>query len=305
MSLAQKGDFTNLFGAAMGYVGAGSGVLTNRLKEYHNKPAVVYLDEIDKVKDTKTLFGFYNLFVDGFIEHQTGKQGGEGDLKINCTQHIFIVTTNWGQDIISAWDNRRKEAGGVATPISATADPAKRRAELAEQARATDATLEAELDVLAQSLKVHIRERVLRSMPGTPPPTALMGRFDTIIPFVGFTPQEIKVVVNEQLNQIAQSFAKPKDEALTAGGPGRYVGGLRVAFSAGLRAAACDAYLPEDGMRSLSNFSSNVTKHIVGAYKAGIFQTRCIVTVRPVELPSGVSGKATVVERARDDVPRS
>jgi ATP-dependent Clp protease ATP-binding subunit ClpA len=290
ISLAQKNATTDLFGAAQGFSGTKAcGLAPGRLKKYSGKPCVVYFDEIDKLENVQTLYGFYNLFQDGYIEGNVS--GSAGESKIDCSRMIFLITTNWGQDLIQSWSTKFAEKADEAESGAGAASASEALAAAAGR----DADLRAELNVLSDILRDHIRDDILRCMEGTPPPTALMGRIDAVIPFVGFTRSEIDVAVAEQLDNLKQSFAKGEVDPTTHGFPARHVATMSVAVQQGLVDKAAEAYSMDDGMRSVTNFTTRVTAAIVRAIAAGDVSTKCTVGTVKRSLASGQSAKIITV----------
>jgi hypothetical protein len=147
--------------------------------------------------------------------------------------------------------------------------------------------------VLSDTLRVHIRERVLRAMKHTPPPTALMGRIDAIIPFVGFNQAEIDVVVSEQLDKLKESFAQPAVDEATHRFPDRHVTAIEVGITPGLLEKGRTRYSIEDGMRGITNFSSTVATAIVAARTTGTITDACTVGTTERSLAGG--GSASII----------
>jgi ATP-dependent Clp protease ATP-binding subunit ClpA len=296
ISLAQKNAPTDLFGAPQGHVGSKKGgLLQNCLRPYDGKLCVVCFDEIDKVTDAQTLYGFYNLFQDGYIEGNDFSSTGSS--KIDCSRMIFLITTNWGQDLIQSWSIKYAEKVDEAESGAGATDHATAPEALAAAA-GRDADLRAELNGLSEVLRVHIRDSILRRMGGTPPPTALMGRIDAVIPFVGFTRSEIDVVVSEQLDKLKEYFAQPAVDEATHRFPDRHVTAIEVGITQGLLDKAGTRYSIEDGMRGVTNFSSTVATAIVAARTTGTITDACTVGTTERSLAGGGSARIITVKRA-------
>lgn len=292
LSLAQVKDRASLFGSPQGSIGSDSGgALQQRLLPYDGKPCVVYLDEVDKVSSADILFGFYNLFNDGELEDNRGA----GTRVIDCRRHVFLLTCNWAQDIIQAW-HREREAARAGRAADRADEPLTQ-----EEAAREDEELREDLAELGGEVRHYVREGPLRAMRGemggvpSEPPTAFIGRIDVVLPFVGFTDDEVAVAVWMQLNCMAESFTRPAADAL-ATGPGRHVSGIHVRFSRGLVDLGKKAYSAEDGLRSVRNWCTTIAGRIVAGRRAGSIGDRCVV-----EASEGAKGRtvARVRQAAR------
>lgn len=264
LSLASRNAASDLFGASQGYVGSDGGRLTKALAPFDGKPCVVYLDEIDKIgtENTASLFGFYNLFQDGYLEHVTPSSSH----KIDCTKMVFFITSNWGQDLITRWDKDSAAAAKAARPSAAEA-PAE---EILAEAHRSDARLRAEMQGLSGILGQYIRDRVLRRFKGSPPPTALMGRIDAIVPFVGLTKGEQRIAMHQFLNELQRDFAKGEVDEDVHMHPDRHLSGIAVSFTAGLVDHAVKMYSLDNGVRDLAKFArSDLVAELTGILARG------------------------------------
>ena len=132
------------------------------------------------------------------------------------------------------------------------------------------------MGALSETIKSHVRDSVLRGMGGSPPPTAFMGRIDAVVPFVGFTEEELQVAAWTQLNAIRTSFLKAMDEDSVVG-PGRHVSGIKISFTRGVVDVLAAAYCVGDGLRSLNNKSNEIVNDIVAARVDGSVTDECRV----------------------------
>jgi ATP-dependent Clp protease ATP-binding subunit ClpA len=74
------------------------------LRERDSRNAVVQFDELDK-GETSLFKCFLQLFEDGKLFVPSKPE----DPPVNCSNSVFLVTTNWGQDEVLSWYSSNKD----------------------------------------------------------------------------------------------------------------------------------------------------------------------------------------------------
>ena len=189
-------DDADLFGSRLGGSRNGNyssdGQLTAWLRQKYGKKCIVFLDEFEKMKDLTSSLGWdqdkkiYQSFLepwnDGTLSDQSAVSGGytpnggvsstsSGGDKIDCSQSIWILTSNWGQNEIVDFSENNKAR-------------VHKKIDQKDVAWIQKKLVGEILRPLFEFASVHVDLK------------ALCRRVDVIVPFLPFTTTERKVVAD-------------------------------------------------------------------------------------------------------------
>eukprot|EP00505_MAST-04D_sp_SCG-Rhode-Island_P000067 Stramenopile-MAST_4_protein_67 len=202
ISMSQVRDDADLFGGNLGGMGkyGTEGQLTSWLRERQDRPTIVFLDEFEKTfglhsalghnQDKKIYQSFLEPWQDGKLTDQGRRtDGSHGGSRIDCSQTIWILTSNWGQDEIIkfAQINKDRVYGSI------TADDAD--------------WLQTHL--AKKSLKGLIQQH-FETLTRTGDLKALARRIDYIVPFMPFTKIEQAIVADTCCREAFGLYREPK-----------------------------------------------------------------------------------------------
>ena len=200
-------DDADLFGSRLGGSRNGGyssdGQLTGWLRQRQGKKCIVFLDEFEKMKDLTSSLGWdqakkiYQSFLepwnDGTLSDQGAHSGGRnmeatsaGGYKIDCSQCIWIMTSNWGQDAIIEFSEKHK-------------DRVEKKIDSKDVAWIQKHLVKKTLRPLCmrEFASVHVDLK------------ALCRRIDVIVPFLPFTKSERKVVADIALIERFSLYREP------------------------------------------------------------------------------------------------
>ncbi|KAA0154432.1 hypothetical protein FNF31_06313 [Cafeteria roenbergensis] len=247
----------NIFGGDIHTVGKGGGKLTRICGKFHANPAVIVIDEIDKCSPD-ALKGFYRVFDDGILDNT----GGAKDLpEIDCSKHIFVLTCNWAQKLIQTRDVDLRDS--LDDLFDEEADEAARR----------DAVNR--MGVLLERLSDEVKDTIRSTLSNMRSPfggasagaDALVGRMQTIVPFISLTPDEVTVITALFLESLKAFMRKPPIPP--ALGPGKYHGNMRLLFEDAVIDFVAKRYRQADGVRSIEQEIRNLETMLASAARLG------------------------------------
>ena len=200
-------DDADLFGSRLGGARSGEyssdGQLTGWLRHRQGKKCIVFLDEFEKMKDLTSSLGWgqakkiYQSFLepwqDGTLSDQGAIAGGRhmsqtstGGQKIDCSQSVWIMTSNWGQREIIDFCDENKD---------------RMQSKIEEK---DSSWIQKEL------VKKILRPLCMRELASVHEDIkALCRRIDVIVPFVPFTMTERKVVADIALTHRFSLYREP------------------------------------------------------------------------------------------------
>lgn len=245
-------DDADLFGSRLGGSRGGEyssdGQLTAFLRERQGKNCIVFLDEFEKMKDLTSSLGWgqakkiYQSFLepwnDGTLSDQGAlsgdyKAGGKkssastGGEKIDCSQSIWIMTSNWGQNDIIAFGEKHK-------------------------ARVHEKIDQKDVAWIQKNLVNKIlRPLCTRKFASVDEELkALCRRIDGIVPFLPFTTKERRVVADIAL---IERFSVYREPCVLSGPPEkrRSFGNLFLRSSSAFAAHTAESYDPIQGASAM------------------------------------------------------
>jgi hypothetical protein len=244
-------DDADLFGSRLGGARNGSyssdGQLTHWLRQRQKKKCIIFLDEFEKMQELTSALGWgqakkiYQSFLepwnDGTLSDQGAASGSgttnlidttsAGGDKIDCTQCIWILTSNWGQHEIIDFCEKNKSR------MHKKVD------------RKDVAWIQNDL------VKKILRPLCIREFGSVHEDVkALCRRIDAIVPFVPFTVKERKVVADTALTERFSLYREP----CVLDGPEekrRSLGNLRLHSTKAFAAYAADLYDPMQGANGM------------------------------------------------------
>lgn len=241
-------DDADLFGSRLGGSRSGNyssdGQLTSWLRERQGKKCIVFLDEFEKMKDLTSSLGWrqakkiYQSFLepwnDGSLSDQSAMSGGftssnnvdstsSGGSKIDCSQSIWILTSNWGQSEIIDFSETHKTR-------------------VHKQIDQKDVAW-IQKNLVAKTLRP-LCERNFAGIDSDLKP--LSRRIDVIVPFLPFTVSERRVVADIALTERLSLYREP----CKISGPEetrRSIGNLFLRSSQAFAAHVASFYQPMQG----------------------------------------------------------
>jgi len=249
-----------LFGMSVGE-SFDDGQITAFLRERQRVRTVIMLDEIEKIKDAVSELGWeqdkkiFKAFLEPWQEGSIlapgasascSKSSSDPGKRISCANCIFICTTNEGQDEILAFyeEHRERLCGG-----------ASNEAALRDEMTWIDNKLVKQK--LSDCFKLFFK-RIDKNL------EALYRRFDKIIPFMPFKPEEAEVVADIELRARFSPLQKPPklDGELHER---RLAGNLRVIHDDAVSALAAQDYDQMQGASSMMREAEQIHSEIVEA----------------------------------------
>lgn len=247
----------NIFGGDVHTVGKGAGKLTSICGKFHGSPAVIVIDEVDKCS-ADALKGFYRVFDDGILDNT----GGDKSMpEIDCSKHIFILTCNWAQKLIQTRDVDLRDT------MDELFDDEAGEPERDSAMRRMGVLLERLSDEVKDSIRATLGN--MRSPYGgaSAGADALVGRMQTVVPFISLTPEEVTVITALFLEQFKAFMRKPPIPL--ALGPGKYHGNMRLLFEDAVIDFIAKRYRQGDGVRSVEQEVRTLESMLTSAARLG------------------------------------
>ena len=243
-------DDADLFGSRLGGARNGTyssdGQLTNWLRHRQGKKCIVFLDEFEKMQELTSALGwgqakkifqsFLEPWNDGKLSDQGASSGtvngradpgSAGGDKIDCSQCIWIMTSNWGQSTIIDFCEKNK-------------------ARISKKVGSNDVAW-----IQNDLVKKILRPLCIREFGSIHEDVkALCRRIDAIVPFLSFTPKEKRVVADTVLTE---RFSLYREPCLTEGPEEkrRSLGNLRLQSTKAFVSYTADSYDPMQGASSM------------------------------------------------------
>eukprot|EP00294_Goniomonas_avonlea_P013269 CAMPEP_0114553628 /NCGR_PEP_ID=MMETSP0114-20121206/7770_1 /TAXON_ID=31324 /ORGANISM="Goniomonas sp, Strain m" /LENGTH=642 /DNA_ID=CAMNT_0001738605 /DNA_START=37 /DNA_END=1965 /DNA_ORIENTATION=- len=217
-----------MFGADAGFEGnQRQTALTSHLSKFDGQPCVVVLDEFDKTSAT-VLTRFLKILEKGRYRDPVS------DHQVDCTQTIFIATTNIGMEEIMTYFREKSKAK-----------------ELDFDTNSELMRLQFELDTKAKN--------ALRSALKGRGCGALVRRFDYVIPFTPFTEEECEVLADTEIRDFCNELRAPADPDRKP--EPKFVGGVKdVKYTIDVNRYFAKRYDIEDGVASIKGAIRSLTK---------------------------------------------
>lgn len=188
--------------------------------------------------------------------------GGAKDLpEIDCSKHIFVLTCNWAQKLIQTRDVDLRDS--LDDLFDEEADEPARR----------DAVNR--MGVLLERLSDEVKDTIRSTLSNMRSPyggasagaDALVGRMQTIVPFISLTSDEVTVITALFLESLKAFMRKPPIPA--ALGPGKYHGNMRLLFEDAVIDFVAKRYRQADGVRSIEQEIRNLETMLASAARLG------------------------------------
>lgn len=203
------------------------------LRARQGKDTIVFLDEFEKIKQAVSPIGFeqagpiYTSFLEPWQEGTlSDNSAGNDGTKIDVSRVVWILTSNWGQDIII--DFAQRNAARVYDQMGAD-DLAWLTKELIKQ--------------LVQEVQTQLRGVNKEVM-------ALARRINYTIPFLPFTHDERRVVADSVIRRKFQEWRSPA--VLTGSANDRKTfGNMNCVHTGAFAAYAVEQYEPTEGASSI------------------------------------------------------
>jgi hypothetical protein len=226
-------DDADLFGSRLGGSRGGNhssdGQLTSWLRQRQGQKCVVFLDEIEKMKGLHSSLGWgqskkiFQSFLESWNDGTLTDPGASSSGKIDCSQTVWILTSNWGQREIIDFCEANK--GRMHKKVDRNDAPWIKKNLVTKILRPL---ITKEFGCISEDLK------------------ALCRRIDAIVPFLEFTIKERKVVADNALTERFSFYREP----CVLDGPverRRSFGNLRLHSTRSFAAYAASMYDPMQG----------------------------------------------------------
>jgi hypothetical protein len=254
-----------LFGSRLGGARSGDyssdGQLTSWLRQRQGQKCVVFLDEIEKMKGLHSSLGWgqskkiFQSFLEPWNDGTLTDPGASSRGKIDCSQTVWILTSNWAQQEIIDFCEANKSR-------------------MHKKVDRDDAPW-IKKNLVKQILRPLITEEFGRISNDL---KALSRRIDAIVPFVPFTIRERKVVAENALNERFSFYREP----CVLDGPvekRRSFGNLRLHSTKSFASYAAGMYDPMQGAGGILSAVQNAD----GRFQMMLFRNQLNLTTEQKE----------------------
>ena len=232
------------------------GRLTAFLRERQGKRCVVVLDEFEKLRGLSSALGwdqakkmyqtFLQVWQDGKLTDFGSGGNGSGNStrgrEIDCSQAIFVCTTNEGQDqIIQFAEENYERVYGKCGVDNVDWIQAK----------------------FVRKYKEEVLMKFFKSV--SPELQALVRRINLVVPFLPFTEDEQRVLSDLEIRNVLSRWRDPPTED-------RDVGNVVVHHTEGLVDLVAKGYVPMEGASSLISEAQRVAQKASTAYYTGTLE---------------------------------
>jgi len=188
--------------------------------------------------------------------------GGATDLpEIDCSKHIFVLTCNWAQKLIQTRDVDLRDT--IDELFDDEAGPEERDGAMSRMGVLLERLSDEVKDTIRSTL-ANMRSAYGGASAGA---DALVGRMQTVVPFISLTPEEVTVITALFLEQLKAFMRKPPIPL--ALGPGKYHGSMRLLFEDSVIDFVSKRYRQADGVRSIEQEIRNLETMIASAARLG------------------------------------